>query len=168
MTLLNNSFVDFDNIPDLSTTDGPGSAADTLLLCRTNLEQCCNADQQNIPAPLGEWYRPNGVLIDFDIPSQGTTFRRNRGLSVVRLWRRNDPPERGRFRCEIPNAANPNVNQTLYVNICELSCGQVKLLPSMILFPIFPSHSGYWSSNHLSLWWFYWNCWDKLLSGVLS
>ena len=129
VTLLNNSFVDFDNIPDLSTTDGPGSAADTLLLCRTNLEQCCNADQQNLPAPLGEWYRPNGVLIDFDITGHGTTFRRARGLGVVRLWRRNNPPERGRFRCEIPNAANPNVNQTLYVHICELSCGQVKYYP---------------------------------------
>ena len=27
--------------------------------------------------------------------------------------------ERGHFRCELPNAADPSVNQILYVNICE-------------------------------------------------
>ena len=44
-------------------------------------------------------------------------------FGVVRLFRRGIPPERGRFRCEIPTIANPN-NETLYVNICELSYDQ--------------------------------------------
>ena len=33
----------------------------------------------------------------------------------MRLYRQGSPTERGRFRCEIPNAIN--VNATLYVNI---------------------------------------------------
>ena len=39
----------------------------------------------------------------------------------VRLYHRySNPPGRGRFRCELPSAANPSVNQTLYVNICKI------------------------------------------------
>ena len=39
----------------------------------------------------------------------------------VRLFRRFGlPPGRGRFRCELPNAADQNVNQTLYANIGEI------------------------------------------------
>ena len=36
----------------------------------------------------------------------------------VRLFHRwSSPPERGRFRCELPSMADPSVNQTLYANI---------------------------------------------------
>ena len=144
MTLFNNSFVDFDDIPNFSTTGSP-VPPDNALLCLTTFEECCNAGQQNLPAPLGEWYRPNGELIDFDIASQGTTFRRNRGQSVVRLWRRGDPSERGRFHCEIPIA--PNDNRTIYVHICELS----HKLSFISLDVKHHFHSGHWSSDHLSL-----------------
>ena len=115
LTLPNNSLVDFDVIPNLS---GDGGATDVNALnCRTDLEACCNMGGQNLPAPVGEWYYPNGTALPFD--AGGATFRRNRGLMIVRLWRRDTPTERGRFRCELPNAQN--VNQTVYVNICELN-----------------------------------------------
>ena len=118
LALPNNSLVDFDDIPNLST-DG-GATDVNALNCRTDLEACCNADDQMLPAPVGEWYYPNGTALPFDTSlGGGTTFRRNRGLMNVRLWRRNTPPERGRFHCELPNAQN--VNQTVYVNICELN-----------------------------------------------
>ena len=42
-------------------------------------------------------------------------------FGVVRLFHRGIPPERGRFRCEIPTNANPNNVERLYVNICELN-----------------------------------------------
>ena len=118
LALPNDSFVDFDDIPNLSIT---GGATDVVVLnCSTNLEACCNAGLQNLDAPVGDWYYPNGTALPFDTsPEGGTTFRRNRVLMNVRLWRRNTPPERGRFRCELPNAQN--VNQTVYVNICELN-----------------------------------------------
>ena len=44
----------------------------------------------------------------------------------VRLFRRwSGVPERGRFRCELPSAANPSINQIVYVNICELFVTQI-------------------------------------------
>ena len=98
------------------------------LHCFTDLVNCCNTPRAT---GIGEWYFPNGTSLDFDFPGVVSTFRRNRGpngvfggetiLGVVRLFRRGLPPERGRFRCEIPTAANPTVNQILYVNICELT-----------------------------------------------
>ena len=102
------------------------------LHCFTDLVDCCNAPHSQ----RGEWYYPNGTALDFDLGGV-TTFRRNRGpngpfgpgvingqggamvYGVVRLFRRGIPPERGHFYCEIPTAAG--VNQTLYVNICELN-----------------------------------------------
>ena len=118
LALPNNSLVDFDDIPNLSITGGVTN--DSVLNCRTDLEACCNDHLQNLPAPLGEWYYPDGTALPFDTsPGGGATFRRNRALMNVRLWRRATPTERGRFRCELPNAQN--VNQTVYVNICELN-----------------------------------------------
>ena len=117
VTLPSDSFVNFNDIPQYSDDRNPNEMnRRETLFCRTDLTPCCN------PPEVGEWYYPDGSPLVFD--AGGTTFRRNRGTGVVRLWRRGNPPERGRFRCEIPNAANPNVNQTLYVNICELRCGQ--------------------------------------------
>ena len=117
LALPNNSLVDFDDIPDFSSDSGV--VDDSVLNCRTDLEACCNAGQPNVAAPgVGEWYYPNGTALTFD-GADGATFRRNRGSMNVRLWRRATPPERGRFRCELPNAQN--VNQTVYVNICELN-----------------------------------------------
>ena len=115
VTLPNNSLVDFEDIPN-APTDG-GVVDDSVLNCRTDLEACCNAAQENVAAPVGEWYYPNGTAFDFD--AGGATFRRNRDLMNVRLWRRDTPTERGRFRCELPNAQN--VTQIVYVNICELN-----------------------------------------------
>ena len=115
VTLPNNSLVEFDDIPDVS--GGGGVADDSVLNCRTNLETCCNDTEPNVDAPVGEWYYPDGTPLSFD--AGGATFRRTRGLMIVRLWRRDTPTERGRFSCEVPNAQN--VNQTVYVNICELT-----------------------------------------------
>ena len=112
--LLNNSLVDIDDVPDENTAL---TAGDDALNCVTNLVACCNSAQQNVRAHLGDWYYPDGSTVVND--AVGTSFRRNRGLSVIRLWRRGDPLQRGRFRCELPD--NQLVNQTNYVNICELS-----------------------------------------------
>ena len=117
LALPNNSLVDFDDIPNLSTTGGPMDL--NALNCLTDLEACCNGNLPNVPASLGEWYYPDGTALVFDAQPDGATFRRNRIQSNVRLWRRDTPTERGRFRCELPNAQN--VNQTVYVNICELN-----------------------------------------------
>ena len=98
----------------------------------TDLVDCCGAPH----TVRGDWYYHGRQTA---VPSSGSdnfitygspSFLSNRGpnevrdrrqfYGSVRLFRRwSDPPERGRFRCEIPSAANPNVTQTLYVNIGE-------------------------------------------------
>ena len=96
------------------------------LLCVTDLVECCETP------PRGNWYYPDGYIIVALDNGTNAKFQSNRGqyeqMNVngsVRLWCRHDdnevPPERGRFRCELPSAANPSVNQTLYVTIlCKL------------------------------------------------
>ena len=123
-TLPNNSFVDFDDVLNIAggpgpTNRNPGSDG-AALECITDLVNCCNGTQH------GNWYFPGGTRVgEF---SSGTRFMVNRGPNEVigerrfngsvRLFRRfSGVPERGRFCCELPNAAG--VNQTLYVNICE-------------------------------------------------
>ena len=100
---------------------------DQALLCVTDLEDCCD-----VPHTVrGDWYYPDGRIIDFDVPCHRRTFRRNRGpnevvngrkfYGSVRLFRQwSNPPGRGHFRCELPSAADPNVNQTLYANIGKI------------------------------------------------
>ena len=84
------------------------------------------------PQVQGNWYFPDGRVVPHD--AGGTTFRANRGQyefsmlnggqqinGSVRLFRRySSPPGRGRFRCELPSAAEPSVNQTLYAIIGEI------------------------------------------------
>ena len=95
---------------------------DQALLCVTDLEDCCDAPR----TVRGEWYYPDGRRVKFN--TEGSTFRRNRGpneqrngrqfYGSVRLFRRwSNPPGRGRFRCELPSAADPNVTQVLYATI---------------------------------------------------
>ena len=117
MRLSNNSLVDIDDIVDESVDSVDLDRVANGLLCMTDLVACCNAIQQNITVALGEWHYPDGSLVMFG--AEGTTFRRNRGQSVIRLWRRGNPIERGHFHCEVPDAQN--VSQIRYVNICELS-----------------------------------------------
>ena len=98
---------------------------DQALLCVTDLIDCCDAPH----TVRGDWYYPNGSVVLLD--ALGSTFLSNRGpnevingrqfYGSVRLFRRySQPPGRGRFRCELLNAAYPNVNKTLYANIGEL------------------------------------------------
>ena len=109
---------------DLPSNTNP---RDEALLCVTDLMDCCESPH----TVRGDWYYPNGTRIEFN-PTTPVTFRANRGPSVkmngrtqiygsVRLFRRFGlPPGRGRFRCELPDAADQNVNQTLYANIGEI------------------------------------------------
>ena len=98
---------------------------DQSLLCITDLVDCCKQPHTQ----RGDWYYPNGTVVQYDADGHNTTFRRNRGPNEVLngrqfygsvcLFRRWSTRERGRFRCELPSAASPTVNQKLYVYICE-------------------------------------------------
>ena len=99
----------------------------------TDLEDCCDAPR----TVRGNWYYPGRQTAvpssgsdNFIVAGGSSSFLSNRGPNEVRdgrqfygsvrlfrLW--SNPPGRGHFHCEIPSAANPNVTQTLYVNIGE-------------------------------------------------
>jgi hypothetical protein len=126
----NDSFVDLDDIMYTAPGSWPGTdlpsntnPRDEAVLCVTDLEDCCAAPR----TVRGDWYFPDGNRVGFDNRSF-TAFQANRGpneeingqrvYGSVRLYRRfSVPPGRGRFRCELPNAAG--VIQTLSVIICE-------------------------------------------------
>ena len=128
----NNSLVALDDLlrrtPKPGVSDPPTNANGLqTLMCVTDLKGCCETEE------LGNWYYPNGTRVPSDTGRYTfATFLANRGqnevregrqfFGSVRLWRRwSGPPERGRFRCELPSTSDHNVNQILYVNIlCKI------------------------------------------------
>ena len=98
------------------------------LVCITDLENCCSTPAR------GGWFYPDGSRVTVTTRQYGNydvaMFLANRGrkeiingqqfYGSVRLWRwYSKPLERGRFYCELPCAADGNVNQRVYVNIGE-------------------------------------------------
>lgn len=77
---------------------------DESLLCITNNTQCCRRmDTPNDVRSVGEWYFPNNGS-PVGISNDGGDFYRDRGLSVVRLNRRNKATSpTGQFCCELPD-----------------------------------------------------------------
>jgi hypothetical protein len=133
-TIPNDSFVDLDDImytapsTDQSVSEPPSNRnpRDEAVLCVTDLEDCCGTESGTMRAVHGDWYLPDGRSVA--LATTGVRFLVNRGpnevigqqqfYGSVRLFRRySAPPERGRFRCELPNAAGDT--QTLSVIICE-------------------------------------------------
>ena len=122
--------MDFDdllNIGDGSPSPSNMNPRDAALQCITDLRNCCATPRTE----HGNWYYPSGSRVySVEVDRYGPAFLINRGPNEVRngqqfngsvrLFRRFSAiPERGRFRCELPSAADPSVDQTLYVNICE-------------------------------------------------
>ena len=107
------------------------------LACMTDLVDCCGTELTTVRTERGNWYFPDGNRVG-ELVSDGSTrvatwFLVNRGPNEVvngqqvngsvRLLRRfSNIPQRGHFRCELPNVDNPSVNQILYINICEFCC----------------------------------------------
>ena len=109
---------------DITPSNSVPDLHDQALLCVTDLEDCCDPPH----TVRGDWYHPDGSVVRFGTIDGPPAFQSNRDpnevingrqfYGSVRLWRRwSRPPGRGRFRCELPSAADPNVNQTLYANI---------------------------------------------------
>ena len=113
-SIVNDGYVNIEDIG--STADGDS------LLCQTDAPGCRGHNGQQSP---GDWFLPNGALLDPTEPKGG--YRISRSTCVVRLYRdldSADSAQRGRFRCVIPE--NNRVDQTHYVNICKcISCVNV-------------------------------------------
>ena len=110
MTIPNDGYV---LASDIGTDDGG-------LHCNTDRSDCCRTPDGTIAQ--GHWYCPDGSQVgsftaeDSNDPSRNF-FSRSRSSGVVRLNHYGNPPQRGRFHCEIPNASG--VIMTLYINIGE-------------------------------------------------
>ena len=84
------------------------------LFCLTDSTQCCRGTD-NPSGGLGEWYFPDGTRVLDGLDASRDIFR-NRGLSVVRLNRRNNATSpTGVYRCEIPDASG--TTQTIYITL---------------------------------------------------
>ena len=84
---------------------------DRALLCYTDNKNCCAVSRD---MRMGEWYYPSGVVVGHD--DDGARFYRNRGPSVVRLHRKENPTmPTGVFHCEVPVASR--VNQSIYIGV---------------------------------------------------
>ena len=104
-TIANNSYIDIDEI---------GISDDSTLMCHTN---------RTSSMVEGNWYYPNGTIVETEGESNMSDafFRVNKTGGVISLFKTSSniaSSETGQFYCIILNANN--INQTLYVNICEL------------------------------------------------
>ena len=120
VTMPNNSLVDLDDILyrapipryNVNPSNSIPELHDEALLCVTDLEDCCDAPH----TVQGDWYYSDGCTVptgDLSRPNLSGAFQRNRGQhevndgrqfygSVCLFCRWSNPPERGRFHCEIP------------------------------------------------------------------
>ena len=93
-----------------------GEGDDRALLCVTDLTQCCRSDETDRRGALGEWFYPDGALIQLE--DSGDDIYRNRGPSAVRLNRRNNATSpTGQFCCVVPDATF--TNRITCINIGE-------------------------------------------------
>ena len=96
-----------------------GEGTGRVLLCHTDLLQCCKSDQTNNRMALGEWFYPNYSTVDLNVSNEN--FYKNRGNRRVRLHRRgNSTSPTGKFCCEIPDASYTLIK--MCVNLGELQC----------------------------------------------
>ena len=112
-TIPNNSLVNLDDL--LYNEEPTNDNKFQTLMCVTDLVSCCETQM------LGNWHLPSesyGGIGTFQINrGQNEEINNQQFYGSVRLWRRYTPPERGLFRCELPDVNN-NI-QNLYVYICE-------------------------------------------------
>ena len=113
-TISNGSYVDVNKIGDR-----PGPSA---LICHTDLYDCCAASLTTGGVEIGNWFLPNGEVVEYNImstESRGSFFHRDRDRSVVRLWRHSTPSASGMFCCSVPDSSN--MTYTVCANIVNIT-----------------------------------------------
>ena len=108
-TIPNNSYILNQDVQNVRRGEG------SRIFCTTDQIDCCNF----LPNRKGDWYLPNGERIrgGYEYPNIQNYFARSRGIKNIGLYRKNNPPQRGRFYCELPDS--DGTNHTLFVNIVD-------------------------------------------------
>ena len=86
------------------------------LSCHTDLNDCCRANETKGQGGLGDWYYPNGSVVQNSQNSEGN-LHRGRNHRSVNLLRKKDfnlLSPTGSYCCEIPTNGG---NMTLCANI---------------------------------------------------
>ena len=88
---------------------------EAALLCTTDRNNCCRSSDGQA---AGEFYFPDNITI---VPIAGPdlsirTYYRNRGTGFIRLNRRPNGHETGRFHCEIPDQIS-GMQASIYIDI---------------------------------------------------
>ena len=91
------------------------------LLCLTNFSACCGPRTSENTSTNGNWYLPNGSRVPSKNINEQSGFSRDRGQSVVRMYRRRGGVD-GIYRCEIPDSMN--VRQVIYIGVYTENRGE--------------------------------------------
>ena len=103
------------------------------LLCYTDNTQCCNSTSMN----MGDWSLPDGTKVGGE--NDGGDFYISRGLSVVRLHRRNNATSpTGMFCCEVPNARSVNIRTCIDIGRLFAICVNDFYMPLLLLVVLQP------------------------------
>ena len=99
-----------------------GSTDDTALICHTSHPPPVNGNANS----GGDWFAPNGTLVDFGGKSVAG-FKRNRAPMMVRLLRNTatGPPSEGIYHCLIED--NTRTEQTVYVGLYNSGGGMISV-----------------------------------------
>ena len=105
--------------------DGP-----PYLACHTDLTECCGNNDTGGQGGRGEWYYPDGRMVQNNGMSAnaGESFLRGRNLRTVNLLRRtelNPLSPTGSYCCVVPTTRG---NRTFCANLGMLGCLQYNLL----------------------------------------
>ena len=114
------------NISDIGTQlDDRSNPGSTLVCVTTNVNMaCCRRSDNNGNGPIGNWYYPNGDMVNDPGGASGENFTKYVFRHQLRLSSQATPEgPLGEYRCEIPNGNGGNSNAR--INIINIVSGKL-------------------------------------------
>ena len=120
---------DFINISDIGPQplhDRP-NAASTLVCVTSNVNTaCCRSRDNNLNSSIGNWYYPNGDIINNFNAARGENFTEYVYQQQLRLASQGTPEgPLGEYRCEIPDGRGGYANAS--INIINILSGNLNI-----------------------------------------
>ena len=118
---------DIVNINDIGTQllDDRSNPGSTLVCVTTNVNMaCCRNRDNNNNGAIGNWYYPNGGMVNGAGGASGENFTKYVFRHQLRLSSQGAPEgPLGEYRCEIPDGSGGNVNAR--INIINILSGKL-------------------------------------------
>ena len=107
------------NITDIGEQPSDRADPGSTLVCVTtnvNLNCCRSSDSIDNNAAIGDWYYPNGTMVNSFFSARGQNFTRYLYRHQVRLASQSVPEgPLGEYRCEIPDGNGRNISANIYI-----------------------------------------------------